>query len=150
MPAGGCVGGLSEFGVGELVEWWCWVWCGGSVGFGGFVVCWVDGNVVEEDHVEELLEVVGGVGVEVVAVFEEVEGLGEVFFHPGLVGGQGAQLLVDGGQLFGDSCLLGLEEVERDSVGVVGVQEFGLFGLQLGLLVAQVFGVVVLVGVDAV
>lgn len=29
------------------------------MGFEGFVVCWVNGNVVEEDHVEELLEVVG-------------------------------------------------------------------------------------------
>lgn len=47
----------------------------GSARFGGVVIRWVDGDVVEEGHVEEFLEVVGSVGVEAVVVFEEVEGM---------------------------------------------------------------------------
>ena len=51
---------------------------------------WVDEHPLEEDLVEQLLEVGGCGGVEAVAVFEEVKGLGEVladFGGIGLVGG---------------------------------------------------------------
>ena len=37
---------------------------------GVVVILWIDSYVFEEDGVEEFLEIVGGMGVEVVAVFE--------------------------------------------------------------------------------
>ena len=68
-----------------------------------FIDEWVDQDPLEEDLVEQLLQVGRRGGVEAVAVFEKVKGLGEVladFSGVGLVGGQLALDLAElGGQL---------------------------------------------------
>ena len=61
----------------------------------------VDQDAVEEDGVEELLEVLGCCGVEAVAVFKEVEGLGQVLADEGGVGVVAVEASLDGGQLTG-------------------------------------------------
>lgn len=77
---------MAQGWVCELVEGWsgCGVdgtlWGAGRGVWG--VVSWVDEDFGEEDGVEEFFEAGWGVwvGVEVVAVFEEGEGFGEVLF----------------------------------------------------------------------
>lgn len=82
------------------------------MGLWGVVVLGVDGDVVEEDGVEEFLEGRRGAGVEAVAVLEEVEGLGEVVFDGVVVGGEGVEFFGDGGEFAGDAGLFGFEQVE--------------------------------------
>ena len=83
---------------------------GCAVGLWGVVVLGVDGDVVEEDGVEEFLEGRRGAGVEAVAVLEEVEGLGEVVLDGVVVGGEGVEFFGDGGEFVGDAGLLGFEQ----------------------------------------
>ena len=73
--------------------------------------------------VEQLLQVRWGGLVEVVAVFEEVKGLGEVLADFGCVGLVGGQLALNLVQLGGELGLFFLEEVKGDGSFVVGVEE---------------------------
>ena len=130
---------MSQSWVGELVEGWSGCGVDGALwGAGWGVVVWVDEDFGEEDGVEEFLEAGWGVwvGVEVVAVFEEGEGFGEVLFDAFAVGGEAG--------------LFGFEEVEGDGVGVVGFEEFGLLGFEFAGLGGEFLGVGVLAGVDVV
>ena len=146
---GGC-GGVDECGVGEVVEGRCGVRDGCAVGLWGVVVLGVDGDVVEEDGVEEFLEGRRGAGVKAVAVLEEVEGLGEVVLDGVVAGGEGGEVFGDGGEFAGDAGLFGFEQVEGDGPGVVGLEEFGLLGFECALLAGEVLGVLVGGGVEAV
>jgi len=88
-----------------------------------FIDEWVDQDPLEEDLVEQLLQVGRRGGVEAVAVFEKVKGLGEVladFSGVGLVGGQLALDLV---QLGGQLSLFLLEQVKGDGPFVVSMEE---------------------------
>ena len=146
-----CVcGDVDECGVGEVVEGRCGVRGGCAVGLWGVVVLGVDGGVVEEDGVEEFLEGRRGAGVEVVAVLEEVEGLGEVVLDGVVVGGEGVEFFRDGGEFAGDAGLFGFEQVEGNGPGAVGLEEFGLLGFECALLAGEVLGVLVDGGVEAV
>ena len=84
---------------------------------------WIDQHPLEEDLVEQLLQVVWCGGVEAVAVFEEVKGLGEVLADFGGVGLVGGQLALDLVQLGGQLSLLLPEQVKGDGSFVVGVEE---------------------------
>ena len=147
---------MSQGWVGELVEGWsgCGVdgalWGAGRGVWG--VVVWVDEDFGEEDGVEEFLEAGWGVwvGVEVVAVFEEGEGFGEVLFNAFAIGGEGGEFLGDVVEFAGEAGLFGFEEVEGDGVGVVGFEEFGLLGFEFAGLGGEFLGVGVLAGVDVV
>ena len=149
-------GVMSQGWVGELVEGWsgCGVdgalWGAGRGVWG--VVAWVDEDFGEEDGVEEFLEAGWGVGVgvEVVAVFEEGEGFGEVLFDAFAVGGEGGEFSGDVVEFAGEAGLFGFEEVEGDGVGVVGFEEFGLLGFEFAGLGGELLGVGVLAGVDVV
>ena len=120
------------------------------MGLWGVVVLGVDGDVVEEDGVEEFREGRRGAGVEVVAVLEEVEGLGEVVLDGVVAGGEGVEFFGDGGEFAGDAGLFGFEQVEGEGPGVVGLKEFGLLGFECALLAGEVLGVLVGGGVEAV
>lgn len=121
-------------------------------GAGWGVVVWVDEDFGEEDGVEEFLEAGWGVwvSVEVVAVFEEGEGFGEVLFDAFAVGGEGGQFSGDVIEFAGEAGLFGFEEVEGDGVGVVGFEEFGLLGFEFAGLGGEFLSVGVLAGVDVV
>ena len=56
---------------------------------------WIDQHPLEEHLVEQLLQVRWGGLVEAVAVFEEIEGLGEALPHLGYVGLVSGQLALD-------------------------------------------------------
>ena len=163
VPAGGfavpvlfrvCESGVVSQGwVGELVEGWSGCGVKGALwGAGWGVVVWVDEDFGEEDGVEEFLEAGWGVwvGVEVVAVFEEGEGFGEVLFDAFAVGGEGGQFPGDVVEFASETGLFGFEEVEGDGVGVVGFEEFGLLGFEFASLGGEFLGVGVLAGVDVV
>ena len=147
---------MSQGWVGELVEGWsgCGVdgalWVAGRGAWG--VVVWVDEDFSEEDGVEEFFEAGWGVwvGVEVVAVFEEGEGFGEVLFDAFAVGGEGGEFSGDVVEFAGEAGLFGFEEVEGDGVGVVGFEEFGLLGFEFAGLGGECLGMDVLAGVDVV
>lgn len=163
VPAGGfaasvlswvCESGVVSQGwVGELVEGWSGCGVDGALwGAGWSVVVWVDEDFGEEDGVEEFLEAGWSVwvGVEVVAVFEEGEGFGEVLFDAFAVGGEGGEFSGDVIEFAGEAGLFGFEEVEGDGVGVVGFEEFGLLGFEFAGLGGEFLGVGVLAGVDVV
>ena len=116
------------------------------------VVARVDEDFGKEDGVEEFLEAGRGVwvGVEVVAVFEEGEGFGEVLFDAFAVGGEGGEFAGDVVEFAGEAGLFGFEEVEGDGVGVVGFEELGLLGFEFAGLGGELLGVSVLAGVDVV
>ena len=59
-----------------------------------------------------------GVGVEVVAVFEEGEGFVQVVFDGLAVGGEGGEFVGDVVELAGEAGLFGCEEVEGDGASV--------------------------------
>ena len=146
-------GVVSQGWGGEVVEGRSGVWVDGALrGAGRGVVGWVDEDVGEEDGVEEFLEAGRGVGVgvEVVAVFEEGEGFFEAVFEVFAVGGQGGEFPAYLVEFAGQAGLFGFEQVEGDGVGVVGFEECGLLGFELAGVGGEGAGVGVLAGVDVV
>lgn len=71
----------------------------------------------------------GCCGVEVVAVFEEVEGLGQVLAGEVGVGVVAIGASLDGGRLSGEVVLLGLERVWGDGAAQVSVAAGRLRGV---------------------
>ena len=93
---------------------------------------WIDQHPLEEHLIEQLLQVRWGGLVEAVAVFEEIEGLGQMladFSRVGLVGGQLALDLV---QLRGQLSLFLLEQVKGDGPFVVSMEETASSVLDIG------------------
>ena len=71
-------------------------------------------------------------GVEAVAVFEEVKGLGEVLADFSSIGLVGSQLALDLAELGGELRLFLLEQVKGDGSFVVGVEETTALVLDVG------------------
>ena len=146
-------GVVSQGWGGEVVEGRSGCGVDGALRGGGWgVVGWVDEDVGEEDGVEEFLEAGRGVrvGVEAVAVFEEGEGFFEAVFEVFAVGGQGGEFPTGLVEFASEAGLFGFEQVKGHSVGVVGVEEFGLLGFECARAGGQGAGVGVLAGVEAV
>ncbi|WP_256699897.1 hypothetical protein [Actinomyces oris] len=83
----------------------------------------VDQHPLEEHLVEQLLQVRWGGLVEAVAVFEEIEGLGEALPHLGYVGLVSGQLALDVVELARELGLFLPEQFQRDGAFVVGVHQ---------------------------
>lgn len=90
-----------------------------------------DVDLGEQGLVEQAPDGVGRLLVDRVAVGEKVEAVGELGLRGGVVGVRGVESPGDVVELSGDALLFGLELVERDCPGVVGLHE-------LVALVAQV------------
>ncbi|WP_460742996.1 hypothetical protein [Mariniluteicoccus endophyticus] len=106
----------------------------GLLGCDGRGVVVFEGDAVEQCLVEHPSFGWFGLGVEVSEVGED--GQDRVESHLGFVVGR-RQFVEPGGdgvQAGADAVLLGLEQVDGDRVGVVGLQELDLFGFELGLL----------------
>ncbi len=118
----------------------------------GFAVeCCLDGRarlvadgllVVEDDLVEERLVEDPAFsrfasGVHIVEVGEDAGELAETLAGVLVAGGEVCQPVLDGVQVGADALLLDLEEVEGYGVGVVGLDEFESFGVELILLRVQ-------------
>lgn len=93
---------------------------------------------------------VGGGGVEAVAVLHQVEGLVEVGPHESGIDVVALEGALDVVQLAADSTLFLLEQLEWHGSGVVGVEEAAALGLQLAASYAQGAGVFLGVGLDTV
>lgn len=104
------------------------------LGFEGRVVLVIDGNAVEQCPVEHPSFGRLGLGVDLVDVGQEPED--RVESDLGVVVGrrQGVEASGDRLQARADAVLLGLEQVDGDRVGVVGLEELDLLGFELGLL----------------
>ncbi|MFV4913223.1 hypothetical protein PFZ49_06600 [Microbacterium lacticum] len=91
----------------------------------------IDGDAVEQGPVEHPPLGGLGLGVDLVDVGQEVED--RVESDLGLVEGrlQGVEPAGDRLEARTDAVLLGLEQVDRDRVGVVGLEELDLFGFEL-------------------
>lgn len=107
--------------------------------FEGGLVLVIDGDAVEQCPVEHPPLGWFGPRVDVADVGEESEDRVEPDL--GLVVGrlQRVEPAGDRLQARSDAVLLGLEQVERDRVGVVGLEELDLIGFELGLLPARSF-----------
>ena len=117
------------------VEWWLGAGGGGEL---SCVVVGCDVDLVEEGLVEQAADVVGCLLVGVGGVLGQVEGLGDELLLGVQVLVQGGLPALDGGQLAGDAGLLGLESLQGDGVGVVGLEEFFALALQSAAVGRQV------------
>lgn len=100
----------------------------------GGVVLVIDGDAVEQCPVEHLPLGGFGLGVDIADVGEKSEDRVEPDL--GLVVGRFQRVEPTGDRLQAraDAVLFGLERVEGDRVGVVGLEELDLFGFEFGLL----------------
>ncbi|MGK4187077.1 hypothetical protein AB0X98_02670 [Rothia koreensis] len=103
----------------------------------GGVVLVIDGDGVEQGPVERPLLGGFGLGVDVAYVGDEPEARVEPDLS--LVEGRFQRVEPAGDRLQArtDAALLGLEQIDGDCVGVVGLEELDLFGFELGLLVGE-------------
>ncbi|WP_287016633.1 hypothetical protein [Gordonia sp. (in: high G+C Gram-positive bacteria)] len=127
--------------------------CNGLDGVEGFVeraggVVLAEFDAFEERLVVEPPDGWCGGEVAVMAVLGVLERNVEVVLDLGAGRGRSVHLVVDAGQLAGDPVLFGLEQIERDGVGVVSAEKLGAFGEQSVLLRGEVT-VLFLVGFSA-
>ncbi|WP_246292624.1 hypothetical protein [Naumannella cuiyingiana] len=108
--------------------------CDDVCGLIGDVLFVVDGDALEECLVEDAAFSGFGFGVEVVEVGEDVDDLVQPGAGVGVGAGGVVEPVGDGVEACADAVLLGFEEVERDGVGVVGLDEFESFSVELALL----------------
>nr|WP_206692840.1 hypothetical protein [Microbacterium paulum] len=105
---------------------------------GGFVLV-IDGDAVEQCPVEHPPFGGFGLGVDVADVGEEAEDRVEPDLGLAVGRLQGVEPAGDRLQAGADAVLFGLEQVDGDRVGVVGLEELDLFGFELGLLPGEEF-----------
>ncbi|WP_144627375.1 hypothetical protein [Arthrobacter woluwensis] len=105
------------------------------------VVVDVDEDFLEDGEIEEPAEVARDGLVGLVAAFKEFEEACQVGACCGVLVGEAGEVSLDGGQGFGDAVLFGLEELERDCVGVVGLEQALAFSLELVLFQFEVLPV---------
>lgn len=98
------------------------------------VVFVVEDDLAEEGSVEDAAFSRFAPGVDVAEVGEDVGELVEAFAGVLVAGGEILQPVFDGIEVGADAVLLRLEEVERDGVGVVGLDELESLGVELLLL----------------
>nr|WP_257477289.1 hypothetical protein [Acidipropionibacterium jensenii] len=97
----------------------------------------VEDDLVEEGSVEDAAFSRFASGVDVAEVSEDVGELVEAVAGVLVAGGQVLQPVLDGVEGGADAVLLGLEEVEGDGVGVVGLDQLEAFGVEFLLLGVQ-------------
>ncbi len=109
----------------------------GESGVEGDVLVLVDDDLREDGLVEESAFSRFALHVEVVQIGQESEHLIESDASVGVAGVEAVESGLDRGQGVVNPVLLGLEEIDRDRVGVVRLYEFQAFGFQLGLLLGE-------------
>nr|WP_300146841.1 hypothetical protein [Propionicimonas sp.] len=103
----------------------------------GGVFVLVDDDSGEQGAVEDAAFSGFALGVEVAGVGEDVGDVVESLAGAAVGGGEGVEPAGDLVEAGADAVLFGLEQVEGDRVGVVGLDEFEAFGFELVALGGQ-------------